>query len=524
MAITSPTFSSRTYWLVVLGLALVFTLVASYTFETKVQPYGDNTTYYILAKALAQGDGYREIHNPTQPLHYHFPPGYPAFMSLFMHLLGQEVFSMKVLNSTVLGISILLLFGLGVRLSQRLVLSVVACLLVIFNPSLLLFGSALMSEVLFLALTLLTFHTYLNWKNRPGYGRLVILTLTLAAAFYVRSLGVALLGGVLLSMIWHRQWKASLITLVIFITAVVPWSLRNQNVGGSYTGQLMMKNPYNAALGKMELSDWPVRIWENFTRYLSHDLPDAFYKYVEAIDYSIAGWYTYIPGALILLAVGYGIYRMPQHRPVFLWSILGTCAILLLWPPAWFGVRFILPLVPILTFFAVWGVAEALTILAKKVNPNTKNPGYAWMPLICLVCLIPIRPQVVRLHQATTLDENNAYRNYYTAADWCKQNLPQTATICTRKGSLFYLHAERPVTMFIRSADPQEIIDHFNEVGVTHVVLDNLGYRDVGAYLDPAIQANPDKFLLIIAWDNPFTGVFQYFPEGIPEHLIQPQP
>src|SRR3954466_2478395 len=45
-------------------------------------PRYDGAGYAVLARSLAEGKGYRAIDHPDEPLHAHFPPGYPAFMAL----------------------------------------------------------------------------------------------------------------------------------------------------------------------------------------------------------------------------------------------------------------------------------------------------------------------------------------------------------------------------------------------------------------------------------------------------------
>ncbi len=42
----------------------------------------DDSFYVILARALASGEGYRYLNVPGHPAATHFPPGYPALLSL----------------------------------------------------------------------------------------------------------------------------------------------------------------------------------------------------------------------------------------------------------------------------------------------------------------------------------------------------------------------------------------------------------------------------------------------------------
>ena len=56
-------------------LFLIFIQVYPYIFDAKIFLGGDNADYYLLANALADGEGYVNIHLPGAPPANHFPPG-----------------------------------------------------------------------------------------------------------------------------------------------------------------------------------------------------------------------------------------------------------------------------------------------------------------------------------------------------------------------------------------------------------------------------------------------------------------
>ena len=56
-------------------------------------PRYDGAGYAVLARSLAEGRGYRAIDHPDEPLHTHFPPGYPAFLALVRTAAGPSAYA-----------------------------------------------------------------------------------------------------------------------------------------------------------------------------------------------------------------------------------------------------------------------------------------------------------------------------------------------------------------------------------------------------------------------------------------------
>ena len=53
-------------------------------------PRYDGAGYATLGRALATGQGYRDIADPEAPPHAHFPPAYPALLALIWRLAGTD--------------------------------------------------------------------------------------------------------------------------------------------------------------------------------------------------------------------------------------------------------------------------------------------------------------------------------------------------------------------------------------------------------------------------------------------------
>ncbi len=74
-------------------IAILFLGVYGFIFDKKLDLNGDNAYYYMLGKALSQGEGYVNIADINKSPNNHYPPGYPFILSLFMtHLRFNNFF------------------------------------------------------------------------------------------------------------------------------------------------------------------------------------------------------------------------------------------------------------------------------------------------------------------------------------------------------------------------------------------------------------------------------------------------
>src|SRR5262245_59419757 len=112
----------------------------------------DDGIYWVTAKALAAGAGYRNIFLPGEPYMVKYPPAYPMFMSLawraqpeFPRNLSTAVF----LQATLLPLHIALLFLLFRQLGLSLRRTFLLLALGVTCTEFMLLTCSLMSEILF---------------------------------------------------------------------------------------------------------------------------------------------------------------------------------------------------------------------------------------------------------------------------------------------------------------------------------------------------------------------------------------
>ncbi len=188
----------------------------------------DDAVYVEIAKALATGQGYRYLHLPGTPFAAHFPPGYPFFLSLLWRLMPAfpaNVLLFKAANAVLVAVAAVWFARLArdrfaLTAPQAAAAAVVASIGI---PTLVL-SALVMSEPLFLALALpalLLGERIVAGERRAGW--LVGAGLLAGVATLVRTHGVALIGAVVLLLLWKRRfrdaaWYAAAAGLVI-----APW-------------------------------------------------------------------------------------------------------------------------------------------------------------------------------------------------------------------------------------------------------------------------------------------------------------
>lgn len=510
MTASPSRFSLQNLWPFAI-ITLAFLLVYPSIFDVKLDLGGDNAGYFILGKSLAEGLGYTDIHFfPSTPAN-HFPPGYPVLLALLMKL-GLGLVGMKVVNGLLFLASAWLLLDFFRKTTQRTPLAVVAVLLMILNIHLLRYATILMSEVPFLfcsAVVLIAFYKVVEseqpfWKN-PWFW---VTLIGAVAAYHIRTAGLALVGGILLAFLIYRKWTAFVAWGVGFTLLSLPWFLRGQRLGGSsYLNQLFAKNPYRPEMGPMEWGDWFTRIGANLTRYISKEIPNGLFPHFQITNYQESSEATLWLAGLALVALSaLGWWRLQRSKPLVAGYILGSFGILLLWPDVWFGVRFFLPLIPLFLFLTVVGLDSLMQSAMAKFK--LKAPS-GWLTL---VLILPLMGTVKQLRDKTKEPYEAKYRNFFELGQFANENLPANAIIANRKPALFYLYANRYVAGIPNEVNYGKVIELFKQQGVTHVVIDQLGYASTSRYLLPVVQAEPEKFTVIRATSAPETYLIEFKP------------
>ncbi|QZE14387.1 hypothetical protein K4L44_00345 [Halosquirtibacter laminarini] len=229
--------------LFLLALTIILSLVYLFIFDNKLFLGGDNAFYYILGQSLHNNWEYRNIHMPGHPLANHFPPGYSFLIALEMFF-SKSVIWIKVCNGLWLYGSLILIYLIVRQFTSNKLFSIFCATLTMLNTQILKFSFIMMSEMSFLFFSLLTLLFVLKSdKKKNEFNRYLFLSIgSLIFSFYIRTQGVALLGGVAILYLLRKKWRSLFITVAGVCMGVIPWFLRGQSLGGNgYINQLILK-------------------------------------------------------------------------------------------------------------------------------------------------------------------------------------------------------------------------------------------------------------------------------------------
>jgi hypothetical protein len=198
------------------------------------QPVGaarDDSMYVLLAKSLATGHGYRWLHIPGMPLATHFPPGYPAVLSLLWLLFPvfpANVILFKLANVVFSAVAAVCVARfVRSRCGMTELGAQAFALVAMLAAPMLALTTQVLSEPLFLALvvvTVLLAERVLD--GPPGRWRSLIAVGAFAGvATLVRTHGVALLVAIPVVLCLRGRFRDALIFAGVAIATVLPWQV-----------------------------------------------------------------------------------------------------------------------------------------------------------------------------------------------------------------------------------------------------------------------------------------------------------
>ena len=520
--------SKKTYNGLFLGLYIIILLFSFFktydrVFDEKISLGGDNAAYYILGNSIAMGYGYKNIHTEEMTEHNHFPPGYPLIIAAATKMFTNDISFIKKVNGFFLLMSIGLLFLIIYKITGNFHWPFICCLFSLYNYHLLNYSFIMMSEIPYLFFSMLSILLVMitNW-DKPFYKSWPFIALLLCVPFtyYIRSTGLALFAGILLYLLFNKKWQHSIVLSSVFVLSILPWYIRGKHIGGNaYVNQLFSKNPYRPELGQMGIADWFVRFWNNLERYITREIPNGMFNFIKQVNGPVEKFpltaSEWIIGILVLAVLLFGLLRLKKHFMLILFYCGAYMGILLLWPDVWIGIRFILPLVPLLIFLFINGAVELLNIIWSKFLKNKYQ--LLFQVIIVLFCLFSIKSYgniaTNKLELLAKGSYAKEYKNYFELAKWIKDNTPAKSVTCCRKGQLFFLYSTKFVTGFKNTLNVEEQIEYLKSKNVKYVVLDQLGYSSTGRYLFPAMKKYSGKFKVIKQLKDPDTYLTEFFPE-----------
>jgi hypothetical protein len=543
-------------------LSFISYLVYQHIFDTKIHLGGDNAAYFTLSRSLANGHGYASIITPPDangvfPSANHFPPGYSFILAIYTKLFSDNIVSMTKFNGVFLWGSVLLVFLITKKLTQNIHLSAIIALICLVNGHLLHYSTIMMSEVPYMFFSLLALFSILQIYNKKDIEShllgslkdpyLWLTVFAVVAGFYIRTAGIGIFLGFLVLFLSNKKWYHAALFTLLFIAAILPWQMRSAKLGGNtYVKALIANNPYYVGdmgplgtrlldskgnkltpeakniskIAKKEFSTqelWnglTIRFIANVKRYVSSEIPNGILPYTTKLsDEERLKEDESLLGLLFLALMAFGWWHLKEHRLLFFLVLGSAFGILLLWPQVWFGIRFVLPVIPLFLILICFAIYKLIDLLTTKIGLTSNNMAARIAAPLLLAFLfippylkkkVPYQSQMTEsmytvkgLNIARKQPHSPNFAKYFEMAEYCKASLPKTVFICTRKADLFYTKSERYSGGFAKNLNSKLVLDNLIEKKYTHVVIDQLGFNDELIYLIPVLQKYPQMFKLI---------------------------
>ncbi len=357
----------------------------------------DDGWYVVLAKALADGAGFRLISSASTPIQPLYPPGFPAILSLVFRLDPDFPRNVVLLKS----VSIAAMMGVGLlaytylhrcRRFSRELSACVAIASTITPAFVFLATSTVMSECVF-ALSLLAAVIVLHKSGdasieRSGRNLAVLAGVLAAGSMLIRSAAVAIIVAGLIWLFRERQWRRAawfggavllcVLPWLLYARAHAPTSAQRTEHGGAvayeYVDQLSMRWAGAPLLGRIKAKELPERIRVNFIDVFGRGIagiivPTIFrdasesgeevLSLVPKTGFAVPGMgalretmaVSAVLSTIALIGFVWTVRERLTVAEVFMPIALG---IIMLWP--FWSFRFVVPLTPLLLMYFTRGL------------------------------------------------------------------------------------------------------------------------------------------------------------------------
>ncbi len=502
----------RHIWLPAL-LGLYFLLGLAH-FQTELSTIGDNAQFVVLAKALATGEGFREINSPLQPIHRKFPIGFPALLAIFYPFFHLNPLGYKIV------VFLFSILGMGLIYrwfeDEPAVFLFPLLLLLVLNLKIHEYNSLILSEVPFLTFVVLGFVLFREWERRKKHLHFIFALLSFGVAYYLRSAGLVLFPAVIIYLLIRKNYRLVIEGALFAALLVAPWQIWLSTHGGSsYLNQLLMKNPYSPALGKISLAElFTQRLPNNAISYFLTFFPETIlpvFKQYQGQQPTLFGLLGFLLSGAVLSGFLLNFWKRWDLKG---WYFLGTLGTIALWPEVWASERFIFGIIPLILFYFLYAIHRLSRKLAGKGSPHAffNFTVATYLVLLLLLHLNFRNPQTIYYSD---------WQNYRQCARWIKTHTPTEAVVSCRKPYLAYLWSNRRTVGIPRTSNDREVYRRFETNRVTHIIYDLFFWSaTTRRYLTPVIQSHRKDFKIVYALKQPDTFVLEFLPG---KKFLEPQ-
>lgn len=411
--------------------------------------YHDDGIYWVTAKSLADGAGYRILSLPDQPYQTKYPPLYPLLLSWIWKLnpsfpdnLRLAVWFAWLILPLYLVLARVVFRDLGLGWSGGWALGAALAM----NPTIVFLSINLMADLLFCCLLFACLSlAHRGAKAASGNWMAAAAGLLGGAAYLTRAAGLPLLAAGPLWFLLRRQYARAALYLGAMAPAVLAWNLwiRSHLADSSDFASLYYTNYVGAQLHDLSWQDLPTLLSNNFYFLLSAISRLIVYN----LDGSFWGGFYWRLYAFASIAGAVRLARSTGVTPYHLFAA-GFVPLLLVcsWPP---DERLVLPVFPLL-LAGLWAELRHIVQMLLACFRRSERVGKAVAALVsaglaafaCLAlyftsgAVFRFFPEIVAQHRELLANNRQVYA-------WIARNLPADSTFLAYDDPLLYLYTGR---------------------------------------------------------------------------------
>lgn len=203
----------------------------------------DDAIYALVAKAIAEGKGFVYPHLPGEPAAIHYPPLWSLVLSLGFRFGPEFPLNagwLRMINPLLIGVAAFLATIFAARhLGLRPVVAAALTLLAFVSIQVQWLVNTLLSETLFLVLCFAAFLLAERARTSARIGLWILVGFVVGLAVLTRTLGVALAGGLVLSLLWERRWRESAAFAGAVLLTMLPWQLYVSRTAPAFPAEIL---------------------------------------------------------------------------------------------------------------------------------------------------------------------------------------------------------------------------------------------------------------------------------------------
>ena len=415
--------------------------------------FQDDGHYLVLARAIAEGAGYRYTNLPGAPAATHFPPGYPLLLAPLWWLAPR--FPANVMLFKLVNVVLLPVAALGVRAMARRVggLGVVAAagiaIASVASVPLLFLTGLVFSEIAFIAAlcgVLIIAESLVRRSDAISLRAALAVGTAIGALTMLRTIGVTLLPTLLTVLCWRRRWRDATLVMTGALVFLLPWqwwtTVHAHDVPSAVAGAYGAYGP------------WLVEAWRtggtSFARaVVVENLRGLRMPLMLFGLYEVAPWLQAVAALALLGFAAVGARRLWSRAPVTVLFFVPYGLLLLAWPfpPD----RFLWPLWPVVLVLLVRGVTA---LGGADAQPSVRRPARVATALLT-VCFITWHVRNWSERSWEELARTNA--RVGLAAAGVALALPRDGLVATDQDAMVHLYAGRPAVPLVALTAEQHV-------------------------------------------------------------------